>query len=367
MVKLQDYIHHESGIILEEDGKIRVKGIRTCLKFLRCFGHLLTKVTFHIIEQKNRPYIAEYLNEYCGETLNKIVFETGISGDYIKSPFLNVQNVRFTGNCLLSTKKLRFNDWFPKMWSLDFMGLKTELNDRECIEDHFPNLEHLAIGTSQNFSEENILNAIQLNPNLKKVRLHWDWSENLMRKLSERLEKLECLEIDCFVEDATNFEGDPIHFKNVKELKMSLLRKYDCLRRFRGVNSIPIIPLTFGLLTEFSLKADFRLNQRFLEFIAKHPTITKLNLDVDSASNQHFSDKLKIGRALPLLTDINFANCKFCLNGAIRFLDEFKSIEHFSFKLSTLSQFDELKLRLGQEWQATIGFLACVKLHRLAV
>lgn len=362
LVKLEDYTHFENGLTVETDDKIYIKDVKTCLRYLRCFGHLMAKLTFHIRSKSNSSYIGEYLSEYCANTLNEITFEIGIWHDFSK-PFSNVHKVRFVDHCHLTKKQSRFNEWFPQMRILEFVG-KTEIVDRKCIANHFPHLEHLAIEEFQKFSDENLLNAIRLNPNLKSLRLHWNWQANVLRTVSEQLPKLESLQIDCYVEEASNFVGDPIHFENVKKLKILFFRKFDCSGRFRGTNSLPKIPLTFVALKEFSLQADFRLDERFFDFITKHPTITRLNLKVDRVCNQIFSDKMKIGRALPLLTDVNFNHCRFSVSAAIRFLDEFKMIDTFSFTLSDLNQFDNLQTRLTERWQATIDFFAGVKLYR---
>ncbi|XP_055303238.1 uncharacterized protein LOC129568921 [Sitodiplosis mosellana] len=193
------------------------------LKFLRYFGHIITKLRITCFSIKN-PYLAElhrYVFEYCSETLIQISFCYMIACAFfpIEKSFPNVESVSFR-YCMVDENLSQLNKWFPNVRRLTF-GYFVKLDNRKCIEKYFPHLQSLSIERfcPQNqfgFEEQNAMEALRLNPNLQHLKLK-NFDTKFLRKASEYMKRVESLEITIRRSDI-NHRGSSIRLEKVKRL-----------------------------------------------------------------------------------------------------------------------------------------------------
>lgn len=266
MIKLQDIGDSRKEKLIETEDDIELSGLRICLRFLRCFGHLILKldVSYNLADQNYCDYMDQYITEYCVNSLIKITISSYQKGslDWLKKLLPKIQELRFI-NCKLDKELTEFHKWFPNLRSLEFEG-NTFISNPEFISHHFPHLEHLT--TEFN---ENTLVGIQLNPQLRSLHIHWIFDAKLLQRAIIHLQHLEHFQIHCFDKDLLDFNGNRIHFKQVKVFKMI------CNVVSQGID-IPI-PFTFGTLEEFSFESE-GIFEGFFDFVQANPTIQKLNL-----------------------------------------------------------------------------------------
>lgn len=147
-------------------GFIMISDLLICLKLLRCFGHLIPKLSMNWID-KYQEKIDEYVHEYCTGSLKEIGFDSSqnVAIKSFTKSFPKVEIVKFM-NCILSSHLFDLNMWFPQMRHLEIIRSYTV---DEGIANHFPNLQHLKIvGLDKHnekgvFLRSNIGNAIRLN------------------------------------------------------------------------------------------------------------------------------------------------------------------------------------------------------------
>lgn len=147
---------------------------RTGLKILRHFGHLFSgiKINYRNMSSKERQLI-EYLlseNSWFSETKIALVHCPEDALTWIERPLENVRDVRITGQSNLNFYQL--NEKFPNMQTLKLKWV--EIPDGKCIERTFPTLNYLYVEVrdrTMHFTEDNVMEAVLLNPQLKQIRV----------------------------------------------------------------------------------------------------------------------------------------------------------------------------------------------------
>lgn len=107
---------------MDNFGNIYIGDLRTCLTYLRCFGHLIAHVTFRFASGRDNSAhelrVLDYINEYCSESLTEIGIKSGPIGweEQFKKPFFKIGDVNLD-RCQLGAKDA-INRIFPRMQRL---------------------------------------------------------------------------------------------------------------------------------------------------------------------------------------------------------------------------------------------------------
>ncbi|XP_031639146.1 uncharacterized protein LOC116351205, partial [Contarinia nasturtii] len=240
------------------------RDLKSSLKFLRCFGQLLTNIEIlfqndmqndmfmfgDFPDGRNAPnkfiwtqHVIEYVNEYCAESLLDVHFY-GIRDlpNYLKKPFSRVKNITLE-NCYFSdlVENNWLNDRFPRMQELHLnLTYSNDVGSFKFIENCFGFLEHLNISMQVfyctddhyrivepgiNSFRRNILALFHLNPQLKHLEIFAaDFfykkcpfiGANDLQSVNKSLQNLESLKLNIHYQFNSGFNGDFIHFKNLK-------------------------------------------------------------------------------------------------------------------------------------------------------
>lgn len=336
-------LYGQKNLARVNDNFIGIYALDFALQFFRCFGHLITKLTldytyaFPKIAQVN-----QYVRKYCRKSMNHITF-IAIRGVYFENtiePFLNVKTVKFN-NCSLTMKLSQVNQWFPNMTELILFS--TDLAEPQ----HFPHLERFIFAVKQGqiyFGQDDIATLIKLNPQLKSLSINaYQLNVKKFQDIGRHLPLLNDLNMTVSLKDLREIKSD-IMFNSVKKFSL----------RFYGQYQLPKIPFCLRNLDELYLELECVLNDTSINFIARHPTITKLNINgMDVWSLK------KIARALPSLREMQLTNSGVSAREVIEFVDDCKSLKSFIFILGNDFERNRsiLKAFLEKEWEISfIGY-----------
>lgn len=280
-------------------------------QLLRCFGHLISKLQLKCNKIDTiLPHLDECMTKYCANYLTELkITDRNRSFKHLETSFPNIENVQLL-NCDLDKSITKFNERFPKMRKLELAHAfreYTHADEQSCIMAHFPHLEQLSIAAPMDkcnffnalnwcgFQEENILSALQMNPNLRSLSLHsrFPLRKEFLREVSVLCESLETLQISglhC---------KSKVHFKNVKHFKLA---DHCC----RACN---LIPFTFDALEIFNIKSYKPLESFIIEFIRNNPTIKKLKFLSFFVKHEMLTpdNLIEMRKSLEFIEEIEFA------------------------------------------------------------
>lgn len=336
--------------------EISIVDMGTCNRFLDCFAPSFTKLKIEYSksenELKHRAQLDRIVNKYCADYVTNITFMFAPKDTMMKmkKPFSKVESVEFIG-CYLTGKLADFNYCFPNMKKLEIICDLAKI-DGKCIARHFPNLEHLGFsikGKSEHsdivegyIEKKHAAEAIQLNPQLRSLKIGYRWNTKFLKEISKYLQNIESLHFDEFID---NLDSGTIHFKSVKKLFLSC---FDVIK----------IPFSFDQLEELSLVRILNkaLNrEEVTDFFIKHPTIKTLNIEPSFCFGPYGicmdqTTALKLAKGLPLLTDINLNRFTMSCDYVISFLAECKSLKKFEFQITSVEEFKLLQYCLSAEF-----------------
>lgn len=340
------FILNNPNRLLSDGSKdyIYIKSVRKSLRLIRCFGHLITKLAVgHPLYHK---YLIPYVVDHCTDSLRIIEFVKGKQVfDYLEKPFMNVKIVNF--NSCLNLDLERLNVYFPHMRRLTLDDFELSLSTK-CIEH--PYLEHLRINVNRN----DVTPFLRSNSQLRSLRVYWGYNPEAFENATKCLQQLENLEvIYCDLKCLNSYKS--IHLVNLKSLSVNLLDLY-CRRNVW--NPMHKLPFVCEKLQQLTLNVDnFRLSDELIDFIVKHPTITKLSIKSSYMGHTLNGRRMmKIARALPSLRDVDFGTFQISVNDALRFVEMCTFLLKFSFIAPKNYGIDELQTQLDQTWQITTNY-----------
>ncbi|XP_031635391.1 uncharacterized protein LOC116348509 [Contarinia nasturtii] len=332
-----------SNQLVEMGDTISIFNKLTALKFLRCFGHLITALNldFYSVNPLIRAKIIRYVNKFCADTLIELKISSVNDGplEKFEKPFAKVTKLQFS-YCRLDSYTTDFNIWFPKLRHLD-MSCNNRLASRDCIEDYFRDLKYLAVKVDSEFcfNEDNVIEALQYNENLKHFGICGQFDMKFLEKVAKHMKYAESLDID-WPKGFEKTSEKEVNFKSVKQFKTNLIH-------LNGK-----MPVTFNHLEELTLIACCPTDE-CRDFIRKHTSLIKLNI-YTSSSKGFVNSLLKILKVAHSVIEVNFFDGHFTGDEIIKLLDGCNTSQKFSFSLDDQSVHDQLMEQLGEHWKTTI-------------
>lgn len=352
---------------------IEIHSLMDCFKVLRCFGHLIPKlsITTHhfrtnsrwdkardrlpklnarkVIKENQLARIASarvytYVSKYCTGSLNEIVIDDCVKGNinYLRKPFFNVERVHIQG---FRMKGDWLNRLFPKMQYLE-IDLNNIFNsicrryhcnfDCTDIEHHFPNLKHFKFcpkGTAggEIFEEKlaQIHRFISLNPQLQTLEVPFIGHRELLRAISESLPHLQYLNFNITYFHYINYNGvvDMYRIKNVKKFVFQYFFRND----FQ-----PELLFTFDKLEEFHFYRYLCIYnsddvQKLYSFVKRHPSIRKFVTVYYGPVEEEDIIQMVLGivKSLPNLKEVRFGCENFTHSCATKIIERCERIKRY--------------------------------------
>lgn len=227
----------------------------------------------------------EYLNQYCYKSTSNITFTSTNKYYRMKEPFYKAEMIRFE-RCSLNAKLKPLNKLFPNVRTLSFDECYVKYKH---IAAHFPHLNQLKIkGNHLAFRCKPQVKILRMNPQLRCLTLDTIYDTKLLQVAGEHLQFLEHIHIFGLEFHYKHFGDKIVNFACLKELKISYCTK------------ITKIPISSNCLKEISFvhrSWDPRLDNVdiFIEFLKKHPTVSKIRLTSDKNKMVTTNKKTLIG------------------------------------------------------------------------
>lgn len=151
---------------------LEIRNLKTCLHFLRTFGHLIIKlkVVYMFHSRQQFALVDRYIDKYCAESVKEIHFLGYKTPEILvhvpRKPFHRVELMSVM-DCNLGRQLPQFVSWFPNLQQLE---IHWSTVDWSCVEINFPQLQHLRlfdIEFGSNFGLDNVAKLLRSNPQLK--------------------------------------------------------------------------------------------------------------------------------------------------------------------------------------------------------
>lgn len=358
------------------DKKLKMYDLKMALQLLRCFGDLVSEMEIYLkddyTEKLNRnepaPYklrqlfrdseiqstinskydllIIEYLNEYCSESLVKIMIEGNPKGklDKFTKTFKNVEQIRMESSYFIGDT---LHQLFPNIRELKLRYYGREEHDKfQCsdfIAYNFPYLEHLDIDTDTEYEcyKGNVAIALYSNPQLKSLSgdiwLDVIFDPINLSNANAILQNIETLKL--FIDEITHFKPNPdtiIDMKSLKNLHITT-KDFDMLSPF---------PFRCAQLESLQVYFDDCSNAQFYSLISKYPTLKNFDCTIRDGSNINFS---RLPKVLPLLEKISIYRDRYSVDKIADFIHQFKSLRVFQYYIKH-ELVKDLLVRLDKCW-----------------
>lgn len=144
--------------------RINVRGLETCLPFLRCFGAKVQHL--HFILQSKNNYADQYVNQYCADTLTRIEFYNHDRFLFTK-PFKNVEVLDLYNTISIRNELPNLVKWFPK---LRHLKLDHVFNNRSPFGVRFPTLEEVTLFVHGNYLHELLEHQAIIDMNVPSIQ-----------------------------------------------------------------------------------------------------------------------------------------------------------------------------------------------------
>lgn len=312
--------YKRSGPIEEFNSIVCVQRYKQILQLLRCFGHLITKLDYCYNATSVSTYCAplpsyqrilSYINEYCAESLTNFHVYPAYAFEKFTKPFPKVEQLLIE-HSLLETSCL--GELFSNVRHLTMKG-----QGSLCTAAKFPKLFYLELCNGYgNEYEEMATKMLTLNQHLRSLKVNFHQIE-FLQSVQEKLQSIECLNIDIRCANSYELRHISIHFSNVTKLNIEFVYN-------RSTRDMPKIPFTFGQLKELTLQGQgVRPSDAFGEFINKNKSIEKVETKFFTPDG--FLDPSKLNRALPALKEVVLDKYTLSAYSGIHLLDNLKLIK----------------------------------------
>lgn len=332
------------------DTTIEVNKARACLLMFRGFGENIEKLilNFNGIGPRRSQAISQMLNFYCAKTLIELEWNDCPADAMNDSSerFKSLTVLRMTSGCL-GTSMSKFNDFFPALNDLELNDI--EVMDRKCIERTFPNMTHLKVHIEPrkklNFQKTHVKTALKLNPQIRSFGLCSGCEPKLLAFINENLPLLNTLEIKNPRNRFFDSDEDVICFKNIEQFTLDIVNCND---------SFTNIPFRFKRLRKFTLNANCRNHNEWIDFVARNPKINELKLlDYNFFYVVKDRQMMQIAR-MPSLTDLTLDWRVDPLDILFRFLAQCPSIQQIRLIIRTQEERERFCAKIDDSWDYTI-------------
>lgn len=173
-----DDFHSDDNVPEIEDWGtyVTIRGLKTCLRFLRCFGSSISylKIDYSNSKSERHAHLHHYISKYCANSLIRISFlnmPSTVSIDQFEfdQVFTNVKSVMLF-DCDLGEKLPSIAKSFANLRKLQIHSVRlTDGFDQVC----FPYLEHLCIRNlhANYFRSQNAANLLRSNRQIQCVEI----------------------------------------------------------------------------------------------------------------------------------------------------------------------------------------------------
>lgn len=318
-------------------------------RILRQFGRFLQKVNIDFGGDKTNDKFIDVIVDKCNLNLFEVEFsgiEMEIIGKVI-SKILNKRNIS------------RFIAKFSNLKRLRFGVLADKLVDAQCIQQKFPNLEHLSV--QHPFDDRNLKNFMESNVQVNSLELDNDFrsvTRHLIMTIDKILPHLEQLELKGIIQcggAVRTMDYQPLYLNNLKRL---------VIRDMHNGKFLPNLAISNKKVEEFIIEVD-ACNDRLINFICQYKFIRKLVLCC-GLNTFYGHNLLQLSESLPNLSEVEVRGYDEMLpiQNIVKFIQRAKQLTKVALKPFSMD-LNEVKQKLDpHQWVVTQSD-ATLKLSKL--
>lgn len=167
--------YFRSITVQEHSDRVEISGLKTCLRYLRCFGASISSLSidYNGSNSKRYQHVHDYISEYCAESLTVVSFIELPQNTmlHFKKPFNNVTTITVRDS-ELRQQLPSFSNWFPNVRRMNLCNVSS---NGHFVAATFANLQCLSIddrfGGDSGFLIGNAHELLHLNPQLTSIEL----------------------------------------------------------------------------------------------------------------------------------------------------------------------------------------------------
>lgn len=167
--------YFRSIAVQEYSDHVEISGLKTCLRYLRCFGVSISNLSidYNASTSKRYQHVHDYISEYCAGGLTVVSFNElpRNTALHFKKPFDNVTTITIRDS-ELRQQLPSFSNWFPNVRQMNLCNVSST---DHFVAATFANLQCLSIddrfSDGSSFLVENAHKLLHLNPQLTSIEL----------------------------------------------------------------------------------------------------------------------------------------------------------------------------------------------------
>lgn len=235
---------------------------------------------------------------------------------------------------------------FPNLTTLELINV--EMYQPNAI--HFPALKRLVIHNDKKYLlDSTIVEMFRLNSQVEVLHLRQiDYDANLIQSIGKHLTSLEELVMWLPTDRFLSTENQKFLFNSVKRLALSTF--------YNQAELVESMPFRFQQLQTLTLDGFHKIQDHLLNFIMENRTLTKLRLVpyIDDfwtpLDDMKIEDLLKITKALPQLTELEFYADAFTHIDLVSFLADSKMLKKVRLLFIDLPYCPRFRAQLNMHW-----------------
>lgn len=335
---------------------------------LQYFGARMSTLTanfsahqFNVPAQRHAIDVA--ILKKCQDSLQAFEVHFCIESHFemIEKPFAKVQKLMVNG-CTLGVKFGHLNKWFPNLVSLRIAGVK--LMQPIAIETHFEHLTALKIVNDEDASipEHTIRKMLQLNRQLKTLKLHCDYCAETLVTIKDNLMALETLELWIPTDRFASYTAEQkVSLSTLKTLILHAKPEAKAARREFAVERMPFVLTNVNDLRLYGFNQYHPL---IVELIESGDQLKTINLIPFEKQQWHSLNDYEAFKQV-LLTRRHLNELELCVDGfvdddLVRFIGQCKHANALRLISTSMTAFESLSFT-NDDWLMS-GFSVNVKL-----
>lgn len=265
-------------------------------------GKGITKLIIDFDKITNPESLLHDVEQYCSDSLKTMEWNRMPKTiQTVTKSFPKVEEVTFIKGGM-DRDSLQFNKWFPAMKKLQLSNIEFT-SSGEPLAVRFPHLENLSIDIDDRygFSLANFGRMLQLNTQIRCLSITKfkhsggrDICSALIEFINETLPQLEELSLGKSMN--WHFDHDNLStFKNLRKLDIYLGKRSDIEKP---------IPLAFEKLESLSIKIEYSIDDRMINFIKKQTDLTSIKVLSEHKLNYNRPNVASIISSLPKVSEL---------------------------------------------------------------